>query len=139
MALNATCNTPMTLTMGNNVNTLTMATFTNPANTYTVINYSPFPNALSPIVTTLCSPTGIENVNESFDKFVIKNGYDKLIIESTYSDYSVNVFDMSGKLILNATANSQSEEVSIANLASGIYVVKLNAKGYEQRQKFIKQ
>jgi len=139
MALNAICHTPMTLINGNNVNTMGITTFTNPLNTYTVNTYNPFPNALTPTITTLCSSTGIENVNENFEKFVIRNGFDKVIIESPYSEYSVNVFDMSGKLISTANANAEMTEINTSHLASGIYIIKLNAKGYEQRQKFIKQ
>jgi hypothetical protein len=139
MALNATCNTPYTLINGNNINTIGMTTYTNPAGPFVVTSYTPFPNALTPSITTLCSPTGIENVNESFEKFVVKNGFDKILIESPYSDYSVDLFDISGKMILNENANSPSKEISTASLSSGIYIIKLNAKGYEQRQKIIKQ
>jgi hypothetical protein len=139
MALNATCNTPMTLTMGNNINTMSMATYTNPPSSFTVNSHVSTLSTLTPSIITLCSPTGIENINENFEKFVIKNGFDKVIIESPYSNYSINVFDLSGKLISTATADSKTEEINTSNLSSGIYILKLNAKGYEQRQKFIKQ
>jgi hypothetical protein len=139
MALNAICHTPVTLINANNINTMAMTTFTNPLNTYTVVTYNPIPSTLTPTITTLCSSTGIENVNENFEKFVIKNAYDKVIIESPYSEYSVNVFDLSGKLISSANSNVEVTEIYTSNLASGIYIIKLNAKGYEQRQKFIKQ
>ncbi len=139
MVMNATCNNAYSLTPSNMVNTMALATYTTPFGSPFTATYSPFPNALTPTITTLCSPTGIENVNEHFEKFVVKNGLDKIIIESPYSDYTINVFDMSGKLILNTKANSETEEITISGFAGGIYIVKLNAKGYEQRQKFIKQ
>ncbi len=137
MALNATCNTPLTLTPGNNINTIGMTTFTTPLNTFTVVNYNPFPNALTPGITTLCSPTGIENVNENFEKFVIKNGVDKVIIESPYSDYSVSMFDISGKMISAEKVSEQTKEIGLSTFANGIYILKIEYKGYEQRQKII--
>ncbi|MBK7668021.1 MAG: T9SS type A sorting domain-containing protein [Sphingobacteriaceae bacterium] len=139
MALNATCGTFLTPTMGNNINTIVLANPMNPPTTFTVVNYNPFPNAINPTITTLCSATGIENVNESFEKFVINNDFDKVIIESPYSEYTINVFDLSGKLISTVNANAEVTEVNTSHLASGIYVIKLNAKGYEQRQKIVKQ
>lgn len=139
MALNAICNTGYSLTPGNIIQTPTAATYTNPVSTFVVNTYSAIPGTLTPTIVTLCSPTGIENVNANFEKFVIKNGFDKVLIESPYSNYTISVFDMSGKLVSTTNANAEVTEISISDLASGVYIVKLNAKGYEQRQKFVKQ
>jgi hypothetical protein len=138
MALNAVCHTPMTLITGTNVNTIGLSNMVSTGGPFTTATYTPFPNAWSYTITTLCSPTGIENVNEQFEHFVIKNAYDKVIVESPYSEYSISLFDISGKIILTKNANS-NEEVNTSSLAAGIYVLKLNANGYEQRQKIIKQ
>jgi hypothetical protein len=139
MNLNATCNNAYSLTVGNNVNTLGMTTFTAPATTFTMGFYNPFPNPLTPSVTTLCSSTGIENINAHFEKFVIKNGVDKVIIESPYNEFTMSLFDLSGKQISVNAINSSSVEYDLSDLSSGIYIVKLSAEGYEQRQKIIKQ
>jgi len=139
MVMNATCNSNYSLSPTNVVHTIALATYTTPFGSAFSNTYTPFPNALTPTITTLCSPTGIENVNENFEKFVIKNGFDKVIIESPYDEFSVNVFDMSGKLISASSSNAEVMEINTSYLASGVYIIKLNAKGYEQRQKFIKQ
>jgi hypothetical protein len=137
MALNATCNTPLTLFQSNNVNTIGMTTYTNPATSFTVSTLFSTPSTLSPTITTLCSPTGIENVNEQFEHFIVKNSYDKIIIESPYSDYTFSLFDISGKLITTEKVMVQNKEIDLSSYSNGIYVLKLDAKGYEQRQKII--
>jgi len=139
LALNATCNGAYPLTPANIVNTMVMATFTTPVSSFTVVNHNPFTNAMTPTITTLCSTTGIENVNEIFEKFVIKNSSEKVVIESPYNEYVIQLFDITGKLVFAKKSDASTDEISLENLSSGIYVVKLNADGYEQRQKLIKQ
>lgn len=139
MALNATCNGSYSLTPGNIVHTMVTTTFTTPVSSFTVINHNPFPNAMTPTITTLCSSTGIENVNENFEKFIIKNGIENVMIESPYNVYTIQLVDMSGKIVFTKNSTSSIEEISLGNLSSGIYVIKLSAEGYEQRQKLIKQ
>lgn len=139
MALNATCNGSYSLTPGNIVHTMVTATFTTPVSSFTVINHNPFPNAMTPTITTLCSSTGIENVNENFEKFIIKNGTEQVIIVSPYNEYTIELVDMSGKVAFVKNSTSANEEIALGNLSSGIYVIKLSAQGYEQRQKLIKQ
>jgi hypothetical protein len=137
MALNATCNTPLTLFQSNNVNTIGMSTYTNPAISFTVSTLFSTPSTLTPSITTLCSPTGIENVNEQFEHFLVKNGYDKIIIDSPYADYTISLYDISGKLIITEKIMVQNKEIDLSDYSNGIYVLKLDAKGYEQRQKII--
>jgi hypothetical protein len=138
MNLNATCNTPLTLITGTNVNTMGITTYSNPVTTFTVANMFASPLTLTPTVTTLCSATGIENVNEQFGYFVIRTSGDKVMIASPYSEYVISLFDISGKMLLSKQADS-NEELNISDLSSGIYILKLSANGFEQRQKIIKQ
>lgn len=139
LMLNATCNSPFAVT------TQTTMLYVAPANYTTVVvpvttTVNPIMmNNYTPMVTTLCSTTGIENVNENLEKFIIKNGSEKIIIESPYSEYIIQLSDISGKLLLSRKSDSQTEAISLENLSNGIYVVKFSAEGYEQRQKVIKQ
>jgi hypothetical protein len=137
MVLNATCNTPLTLIPGNNVNTIGITTYTNPATSFTTSNLFATPSTLTPTITTLCSPTGIENVNEQFEHFVINNVYDKIIVESPYSEYTISLFDISGKLISTEKVITPIKEIDLSHYSNGIYVLKMESKGYEQRQKII--
>jgi hypothetical protein len=136
--LNAVCNNTYTVGNGNFIGTSTIGTFTAPLVTYTTGIYTPMMyNSLSPVVTALC-PTAIESINGAYDQFSLKFTGEKYIIDSPYSEYEVSLFDMSGKQLRVYNATQNTEEVSLENYPNGIYILKLNTRGYEQRFKLIR-
>jgi len=51
----------------------------------------------------------------------------------------VAVFDITGRLIKNATITSNSNKIDVQNLSTGIYVLKINSEGKIGSKQFIKQ
>lgn len=51
----------------------------------------------------------------------------------------VAVFDMSGKLIRNATISAQNTKINVSELSTGVYILKLNSDGKMGTRQFIKE
>lgn len=51
----------------------------------------------------------------------------------------IAVFDMSGKLIRNATISAQNTKVNVSELSTGVYILKLNSDGKIGSRQFIKE
>lgn len=84
-------------------------------------NYANFPGGISP-----CLTLGDEEISGSEIKIypTITNG--ELMIESSISDYEVNVVDMMGRIVL---LSRDRNSISIGDQSPGLYVVNIRKDG----------
>lgn len=60
-------------------------------------------------------------------------------LNKSISEIDITIFDTFGKLIYQTKTKGKDLELSIPNLASGLYIVKLNSKELTETLKFLKQ
>jgi hypothetical protein len=60
-------------------------------------------------------------------------------LNKSISEIDITIFDTFGKLIYQTKTEGKDLELSIPNLASGLYIVKLNSKELTETLKFLKQ
>lgn len=60
-------------------------------------------------------------------------------LNESISEIDITIFDTFGKLIYQTKTKGKDLELSIPNLASGLYIVKLNSKELTETLKFLKQ
>ena len=80
---------------------------------------------------------GVEKVVEDNLIKAACNG-EMLSISATNSIESVNVYNASGALVLNAYPTSSNAIISVANLANGVYFAQITTGGNVKTIKFIK-
>ena len=81
--------------------------------------------------------------NLSSEEFALSNfeffiSNDKLIISANQSFDQINIFDLSGKQIMDKELSSNDENISIQNLANGLYLAKVKIGEQTKTFKFIK-
>lgn len=89
-----------------------------------------------------------KNQNESKSEMVSKGiklypnpntGTFTISLNKSISDIDITVFDTFGKLIYQTNKSGKDLELSIPNLPSGLYIVKLNSNELTETLKFLKQ
>jgi hypothetical protein len=84
-----------------------------------------------------CLSTGINDIMKSDKVKVFPNpASDKLIIE-TPSNAEIQLFDLSGRMVLNQTSRKKSHELNIQNLPNGIYILKIFNNTFSANQKLV--
>lgn len=97
----------------------------------------------------ICSPLSIEALGEKyFDYDVFPNPANEMInirfkySEVSYNDALIEIYDLNGRLILqeNCILHEQSQQsFNIQELNKGLYIIRLQADGFQLLKKFIKQ
>lgn len=86
---------------------------------------------------TECEPLGVEDLLVNFDIIVYPNPVsEKLFIKAPNNGLmNGNLYDMTGKLILEFSLHNQENKINIENLSSGIYFLKIsnNKKSFVKR------
>ena len=67
------------------------------------------------------------------------NNENNLNFHANQSFDQINVFDLSGKQVLNKNLSSNDENISIQGLANGLYLAKVQIGDQTKTFKFIKQ
>ncbi|WP_143392423.1 T9SS type A sorting domain-containing protein, partial [Flavobacterium psychrophilum] len=62
-----------------------------------------------------------------------------IYLNKPISEIDITIFDTFGKLIYQTKTDGKDLELSIPNLASGLYIVKLNSKEQTETLKFLEQ
>jgi len=86
----------------------------NPCSTATVINELEFEISLYPNPTS-----GFLNINSEAD------------------NYSLQIFDLTGKIVINRTSLSETTQIDVSILTDGIYMIKLNNGSHHLTKKII--
>jgi len=91
------------------------------------------------LITVTKTQTNIESVFEKdIFKSVITNN--QITIENTsITKYSISVYDIQGKLLLNFQNVSKQIIIDITNLKSGVYTLKFETPRYVETKKFVKE
>ena len=81
-----------------------------------------------------------ESVNNLIKLYPNPNkGTFTILLNKPISEIDITIFDTFGKLIYQTKTDGKDLELSIPNLASGLYIVKLNSKEQTETLKFLKQ
>jgi len=56
-----------------------------------------------------------------------------IIIDNSSTKYNVNIIDISGRLIINTSINSNYSSIDISELANGIYIMKISNSDKQQK------
>ena len=85
-----------------------------------------------------------ESKNETFNNLIKlypnpNKGTFTISLNKPISEIDITIFDTFGKLIYQTKTEGKDLELSIPNLASGLYLVKLNSKELTETLKFLKQ
>ena len=62
-----------------------------------------------------------------------------LFLDSTVKDFDIDIYNLSGQLLLNTKVQSHNTEINCSTLASGVYLIKLKTDKEAQTFKIIKQ
>jgi hypothetical protein len=114
-------------------NTSSNANSTNvtPASTtnYTVTGYTSLGCSNNAVVTISVSAcTGIRDLSFNNELNIYPNpASDKIIIETTFNNYTILVYDILGKLILENKTNVSKTVFNVNEFAKGVYTIKLYA------------
>jgi hypothetical protein len=68
--------------------------------------------------------------------------HDVLVVNTnTTSDYSIEIFDVNGKRVkqFNNTLNNNEMSLDVADVAKGLYILRLQSKGQTTVRRFVKQ
>lgn len=97
----------------------------------------------------ICSPVSIETLGEKYFDFEIfpNPAHESIHIrfknsDVTYNNALIEIYDINGRLLLqeNCILHEQAmQNINIQDLNNGIYVIRLEADGYQLIKKFIKQ
>lgn len=97
----------------------------------------------------ICSPLSIEALGEKYFEFdVFPNPASEKInlrfkhTEATYNNAQIEIYDLNGRLLLqeNCILHEQGQQtVNIQDLNKGLYIIRLQADGYQILKKIIKQ
>jgi hypothetical protein len=97
----------------------------------------------------ICSPLSIEALGEKyFDYDIFPNPANEMInvrfkhSEVSYNEALIEIYDLNGRLILqeNCILHEQSQQsFNIQELNKGLYIIRLQADGFQLLKKFIKQ
>jgi len=83
--------------------------------------------------------TGINDINETSLKIYPNPLVETLTIENMQLNSTIMIFDISGKLLINKTAQSETEILDVSHLTSGIYTIRIQNEELVQTSKLIKQ
>jgi hypothetical protein len=96
----------------------------------------------------ICSPVSVESLGEKyFDFDIFPNPANEVLnirfknSDVSYNESSIEIYDLNGRMIMqeNCTLNEQSQQtIRTDELNKGIYIIRLQADGYQILKKFIK-
>ncbi len=86
------------------------------------------------------SVNGIDGNNLSFELRLSPNPFkSKVIVEGiSAQDVELQLFDLSGKMLLKKTINTTDNEIDVQGVEEGVYLFKISVNGKEQTTKMIK-
>ncbi|MDT0294611.1 T9SS-dependent M36 family metallopeptidase [Mesonia ostreae] len=67
------------------------------------------------------------------------SGYVNVKSKLAQNDATLAIYDLNGRMVVNQKLASDSTQININNLATGVYVMKIDAKGKTQTEKLIVQ
>ena len=95
---------------------------------------------------TSTSDNEIINVAEKIDSDGIRlypnpnNGiFDLSLGNNNEKEVNIHIYNVSGNEVYNTTTNKNVVNISLPNLSSGLYIIKVIGEGYNDKVKFIKQ
>lgn len=92
------------------------------------------------IVQTPCALLGLDDKNLKNDIKVYPNPTsNNLIVESSETIISTEIFDSNGKTILATSQNNTDVKLNIENIPIGIYFLKINTTGGSSMAKIVKK
>ncbi len=75
------------------------------------------------------TPTGVQDLSRHDEKSIVQNN-DKLYFNNLPAQTQINIFTFDGKMIKSERHDGKAE-ISISNLPSGIYFLKMNDETYK--------
>lgn len=90
-------------------------------------------------VTNKAFATGLNQINKSLNAQVYPNPATGLVYVSipNQSAYTVNLFDIAGRLQSSNTLNANQQSIDISNLAAGIYLMQIEQNGMRKAVRLI--
>jgi hypothetical protein len=89
---------------------------------------------------TVYNPTGMEEIWDNSGFLIYPNPtYGKITIESAIPCYSVKIYSLEGKALVNKVLNKKVSEIDISSLTNGIYLIKLENSNSVITKKLLKQ
>lgn len=96
----------------------------------------------------ICSPVSVEALGEKYFEFeIFPNPANEFIHlrfkhqDVTYNESNIEIYDLNGRVIIQENSNlndNAQQTIKIDELTKGIYIIRLQADGYQVIKKFIK-